>query len=168
MAGYFQCRGITPVLRSRRALTASEPPSAEHPDRSHDHHAEQEYGLPPPSPSVQASDAHHPGETFTVCRLRNICDRIIHRLLQYFRIIVTTVARNRDMAYRLLHHLFKHRTHIIRVRLLPSAGAEYLRPHHSPPSAVLPDRSHDHHAEQGYGSQPPSPSVQASDAHHPG
>ncbi|EKI82055.1 hypothetical protein ECEC1856_2852, partial [Escherichia coli EC1856] len=38
-----------------------EPPSAEHPDRSHDHHAEQEYGLPPPSPSVQASDAHHPG-----------------------------------------------------------------------------------------------------------
>ncbi len=47
-------------------------------------------------------------------------------------------------------------------------AAEYLRPHHSPPSAVLPDRSHDHHAEQGYGLQPPSPSVQASDAHHPG
>ncbi len=99
-----------------------EPPSAEHPDRSHDHHAEHEYGLPPPSPSVQASDAHHPGETFTVCRLRNICDRIIHRLLQNIGIIVTTVARNRDMAYSLLHHLFKHRTHIIRVRLLPSAG----------------------------------------------
>ncbi|CTZ98782.1 Uncharacterised protein [Escherichia coli] len=53
------------------------------------------------------------GETFTVRRLWNICDRIIHRLLQYFRIVVTTVTRNRDMAYRLLHHLLKHRTHII-------------------------------------------------------
>ncbi|GDN02601.1 hypothetical protein BvCmsKSP071_02000 [Escherichia coli] len=53
------------------------------------------------------------GETFTVRRLRNICDRIIHRLLQYFRIVITTITRNRDMAYRLLHHLLKHRTHII-------------------------------------------------------
>ncbi len=49
---------------------------------------------------------------------------------------------------------FKGR-HFQRDIILPAA--EYLRPHHSPPSAVLPDRSHDHHAEQGYGLQPPSP-----------
>ncbi|CUA49635.1 Uncharacterised protein [Escherichia coli] len=53
------------------------------------------------------------GDTFAVRRYRNIRNRIIHRLLQYFRIIITTVTRSRDMAYSLFHHLLKHRTHII-------------------------------------------------------
>ncbi|POO33102.1 hypothetical protein CTZ36_27400, partial [Escherichia coli] len=53
-------------------------------------------------------------DTFTVCRYRYFRDRIIHRLLQNIRIVVTTITRNRNMAYRLLHHLFKHRMHIIR------------------------------------------------------
>ncbi|PDV64603.1 hypothetical protein BER12_02555, partial [Escherichia coli] len=58
---YFQCRGITPVLRSRQGT-----------------------------------------------------HRLQNRLLQNIRIVVTTITRNRNMAYRLLHHLFKHRMHIIR------------------------------------------------------
>ncbi|CTT88291.1 Uncharacterised protein [Escherichia coli] len=53
------------------------------------------------------------GDTFAVRRYRNSPDRIIHRLLQYFRIVITTVTRSRDMAYGLFHHLLKHRTHII-------------------------------------------------------
>ncbi|CTT83588.1 Uncharacterised protein [Escherichia coli] len=53
------------------------------------------------------------GDTFAVRRYRNIRNRIIHRLLQNIRIVVTTVTRNRNMAYRLFHHLLKHRTHII-------------------------------------------------------
>ena len=40
-------------------------------------------------------------------------------------------------------------------------------PHPEPPSAELPDRSHDRRAERGYDSRHPSPSARASDAHHP-
>ncbi len=49
--------GHTPPAEAEKAYS----PSAEHRDHSHDRRAEQGYGLQPPSPSVQASDAHHPG-----------------------------------------------------------------------------------------------------------
>ncbi|CTZ42190.1 Uncharacterised protein [Escherichia coli] len=111
---HFQCRGITPVLRSRQGSHRIQ------------NSLLQNIGIIVTTITRNRNMAyrlfHHlfkhrthiiGGNTFAVRRYRNIRDRIIHRLLQYFRIVITTITRNRNMAYRLFHHLLKHRTHII-------------------------------------------------------
>ncbi|CTZ64856.1 Uncharacterised protein [Escherichia coli] len=111
---HFQCRGITPVLRSRQGIHRLQ------------NRLPQNIGIEVTTITRNGNMAyslfHHllkhrthiiGGDTFAVRRYRNSPDRIIHRLLQYFRIVITTIAGSWNMAHCLRHHLLKHRTHII-------------------------------------------------------
>ena len=66
-------------------------------------------------------------DTFTVRRYRYFRDRIIHRLLQHLRIIITTIARSRDMTHCVLHHLLDHRAYIIRSDTFTVRRYRYFR-----------------------------------------
>ncbi len=58
------------------------------------------------------------GNTFAVRRYRNIRNRIIHRLLQYFRIVITTITRYRNGPHSVIHHRLQNQTHLIHRHML--------------------------------------------------
>ncbi|GCH84305.1 hypothetical protein BvCms39BK_05120 [Escherichia coli] len=58
------------------------------------------------------------GDTFAVRRYRNIRNRIIHRLLQYIRIIITTITRYRNGPHSVIHHRLQNRMYLIHRHML--------------------------------------------------